>query len=93
MQTQYNAVAPTPPSKHSAATTFETKKASKQVNRQDTLFTILSSVSAEQFDLFPPVYPAVSQTQCSVSELQRPIGDRFRGKRSNIHFEDTEWKI
>lgn len=39
-------------SKHFAATTFETKKASKQVNRQDTLFTILCSVSVEEFDLF-----------------------------------------
>lgn len=48
MQTLFNSGA----SKHCAATTFETKKASKQVNRQDTLFTISCSLSAEEFDLF-----------------------------------------
>lgn len=32
--------------------TFETKRASKQVNRQDTVFTISCSPSAEEFDLF-----------------------------------------
>lgn len=48
MQTLYNSGA----SKHCVATTFQTKKASKQVNRQDTLFTISCSVSAEEFDLF-----------------------------------------
>ena len=32
--------------------TFETKRPSKQVNRQDTVFTISCSPSAEEFDLF-----------------------------------------
>lgn len=33
-----------------------------------------------------PVYPAVSQTQCGVSQLQRPIGGRFRGEKIKYLF-------
>ena len=80
-QTLYNTVAP----KHLRSGRLKQREPSKQVNRQDTVFTISCSLSAEEFDLFSPVYPAVSQTQCGVSQLQRPIGDRFGGKRSNIH--------
>lgn len=88
MQTPYNTGA----SKHFAATTFETKKASKQVNHQDTLFTILCSVSAEEFDLFLLYIPQCHKHNAVSLSFKGPSVTGSGGKRSNIHFQDTEWK-
>lgn len=69
--------------------TFTTKRASEQVNRQDPVYHFMFSLCRGVWS-FSPVYPTVSQTQCSVSQLQRPISDRFGGGKDQIFISKTQ---